>query len=316
MTADDARTDTGVRRTQRGATVRPPMFIMAGMPRAGTTFMYRNLQKHPSVFLPFRKETDYFSHCYSRGLEWYAGLYEGIGPHQIGGDISPSYFLHAEAIERIVRDDPDAKVILAIRDPAEVALSLYRQFDTYKFGMPPFESFIDAYDWHEKGSVIHLRLRHNMIAERIERFRRAFGDHLLIYSFEVFRRDALRFLRAVERFCGLPAHFEATNFDDIPVNASGRQNSKLVSYLISRESFVSFMNAVVPRRGLQGLRNVYDRWVTKDVRPQTSEAYPPDQLEQARQAFSDQRAYVDELFADAPIQLGSGRPFPVGSDIS
>ncbi|MBN2757956.1 MAG: hypothetical protein JXR51_12320 [Bacteroidales bacterium] len=41
------------------------------MPRAGTTFMYHYLQKHPEVFLPYRKEIQYFDLNYSEGENWY-----------------------------------------------------------------------------------------------------------------------------------------------------------------------------------------------------------------------------------------------------
>jgi hypothetical protein len=73
---------------------RPNVFIIPGMPRCATTFLYHNLQKHPSVFCPFRKETNYFSVNYHKGIDWYRHLYREIRPGQIGADVSPSYLLH------------------------------------------------------------------------------------------------------------------------------------------------------------------------------------------------------------------------------
>lgn len=39
---------------------KPPMFICIGLPKTGTTWLYRNLKKHPQVFLPNFKEISYF----------------------------------------------------------------------------------------------------------------------------------------------------------------------------------------------------------------------------------------------------------------
>ncbi len=108
------------------------LFVVAGMPRSGTTFLYHNLQKHPALFLPFRKESNYFFVNYARGVEWYRSLYRKITPDQVGGDISPFYFMDQRAIPRIAEFSPDVKVILAVREPAAPACSVIRDMRSYK----------------------------------------------------------------------------------------------------------------------------------------------------------------------------------------
>jgi len=99
--------------------------IVAGMPRSGTTSLYYFLGQHPSIFVPFLKETDFFSFNCDRGLEWYCDLFREMRAGQTGIDISPSYFYDPQAAVRIKAANKDAKVILAVRNPVEFVVSWY-----------------------------------------------------------------------------------------------------------------------------------------------------------------------------------------------
>ena len=52
-----------------------PEIIMVGMSRAGTSFMYHNLQKPPQIFVPARKELCYFAQNFSNKQEWYESFF-------------------------------------------------------------------------------------------------------------------------------------------------------------------------------------------------------------------------------------------------
>ena len=91
-------------------TTPPKIFIVAGMPRTATTFLFQRFQDHPSIFCPYRKETSFFGGNYGRGEAWYHKLYAEMTAEQIGADVSPSYFLESSAIERIQRHAPGAPI--------------------------------------------------------------------------------------------------------------------------------------------------------------------------------------------------------------
>lgn len=115
-----------------------PLLVVAGMPRAGTTFLYHYLQQHPSIYLAFRKEIDYFNaHYHFKGRDWFASLFRGIKPGQIAGDLSPACWNDPQAPEWIREFNPDTKVILCLRDPAEFAVSLFRQKNHSHYDVPP-----------------------------------------------------------------------------------------------------------------------------------------------------------------------------------
>jgi hypothetical protein len=51
------------------------LFVLAGMPRTATTFLYQRFQEHPEIFCPYRKETNFFSVNYAKGGAWYRDLF-------------------------------------------------------------------------------------------------------------------------------------------------------------------------------------------------------------------------------------------------
>ncbi len=285
------------------------VFVVAGMPRSGTTFLYHNLQKHPSVYLPFRKETNYFSFDYGKGADWYRHLYREIAPGEIGADISPSYFMHHEAIERIKKFDREIKVVLGVRDPADWALSFYSQILTYSWRVPPFAEFLDSFLWQVEGQELLLVLRNGFVTRMIEDWRHAFGDDLLLYDFNLFQRDRLAVLRAIERFVGIRPYFAEGNFDNIVINASKRRNVRAITHLLTRSGMVSLWGAILPRRWLHFLRRLAEK-LSQGQEHRNTVADTPENIQLAKAVFAAEGAAIKKLFAAGGIQLGSGAVFP------
>lgn len=284
------------------------MFVVAGMPRSGTTFLYHNLQKHPALFLPFRKELNYFAVNYARGAEWYRSLYREIAPDQLGGDISPFYFMDQRAIQRIAEFSPDAKVILAVREPAEWAVSLYNQILTYDRRVPPFEEFINTYPFKAGPTRIPLLISDGFVGRMIEAYRRTFGDRLLLYDFALFRRDPLVVLSAIERFLGIPRFFESGNFDNVVINAANRRNIRWLASLMTNDTLLWLLGRMLPRKLIQRTRAWLDL-ASRNKANDTEASRDQENLEIAKGAFREDCRAVSSLFEFAEIQLGSGMPF-------
>ena len=116
-------------------------FVLAGMPRTATTFLYQRFQEHPAIFCPYRKESYYFSVNYHKGPDWYGDLFSDIGDEQIGADVTPAYFLDESAISRILEHDAQMPVVLGVRQPSDWALSWYTQVLSNHIGeLPSFAS--------------------------------------------------------------------------------------------------------------------------------------------------------------------------------
>ena len=99
-------------------------FLIIGAAKAATTWLQRCLQAQPGVFMP-DPELHYFSREYHRGAEWFNGFFAGAPEGALTGEKSNSYFEDPEAMRRIRRHLPDAKLILQLRNPIERAYSDY-----------------------------------------------------------------------------------------------------------------------------------------------------------------------------------------------
>ncbi len=112
-----------------------PKFIGIGAPRCGTRWIAKCLSEHPQIALP--PEEVYFfttrrvvhSH-WSKGLEWYSGLFEKcVGPGiTTWGEITPVYLFDDDTPGLMHDSVPDAKLICCLRDQSERAYSWYRLF--------------------------------------------------------------------------------------------------------------------------------------------------------------------------------------------
>lgn len=290
----------------------PPIFIIAGMPRCGTTFLYHNFQKHPSIFCPFRKETNYFSVNFQRGVDWYHELFEEIVPGQIGLDASPSYFLDQQTITRIKDLLPDAKIILGVRNPVDWSLSLYNQLNTHLWkNHPTFDEFIESYPYPFGDQVISIELRKGHVVPTIDLYRKVFGENLLLYQFDFFQENPFAVARAIENHLDIPVYFNGKTFDTMVINAGNRKNIRLLTYILSREKLISLLGNVFPRRLAQTMRIQFDKFSNRDQKPNLRQVYySPEDRETARLVFAEEEIMVRSLFAEHPLIRGDGSPAP------
>lgn len=107
-----------------------PAFIIAGAPRAGTTYLYDVLASHPQVFMarPRSPEPKFFlvDQEFEKGLGYYATKYFAAAPSGSRiGEKSTNYLEGPAVAQRIHQSLPDAKLIFAVRNPIERAFSNY-----------------------------------------------------------------------------------------------------------------------------------------------------------------------------------------------
>jgi hypothetical protein len=120
-----------------GTSGRFPDFLVIAPPKTGTTWMHRNLVRHPGIYIPPNKEVRFFDlHWRSQNIAWYFAQFSTAGD-KIVGDISPSYaFLPTFAI-RLVRDlNPRLKLIMLMREPVARTWSQVKHGLVH--GEPPF----------------------------------------------------------------------------------------------------------------------------------------------------------------------------------
>lgn len=108
-----------------------PSFFIVGAPKAGTTALSKYLGRHPEIFVPPRKELNYFNKGLVRvspikTLDEYLSFFaEGKG--KICGEASPVYLRTPNAAKEIHDFNPDAKIIIMLREPVSLLRSFHSQ---------------------------------------------------------------------------------------------------------------------------------------------------------------------------------------------
>ena len=142
-----------------------PNLIIPGASRSGTSFLFGILKQHPQIFTPPIKELQFFEKEieYTKGMSHYSNHFKGSECYDVRMESSPPYFHKGilideqgkhkfneqdDAVSRIAKHLPDAKILITLRNPIE---RLYSQYNKNYFQGKETESFRDALSLEKKG---------------------------------------------------------------------------------------------------------------------------------------------------------------------
>ncbi len=204
-----------------------PDFVVIGATKSGTTSLYEMICRHPRVLPAVRKEINYFDdpRMHERGALWYRQHFPTVlekslpGARKITGEATPSYFPHPAAPARAARAIPRAKLVLALRNPADRAYSHYhmrlrrgRECMTFEDALE-YEGRRTAWDRERSATdPRHKAYRSynygyaegGRYAEHLERWLGHFAaKDILVVEADQMRRDGQAALDGVYSFLGL-----------------------------------------------------------------------------------------------------------------
>ena len=109
---------------------RLPSFVIIGAMKSATSTLYEQLLLQPGIFLPRLKEPNFFSNDeqYSRGLDWYRGLFQEAGASDILGEASTHYTklpTYPQTVTRMRKCLDQPRLIYVMRDPVDRLISQY-----------------------------------------------------------------------------------------------------------------------------------------------------------------------------------------------
>ena len=112
--------------------MKKPNFFIIGAPKCGTTSMASWLSEHPSIYMSPVKEPHHYSGDFNYGdyrdLNKYLSLFKEANESHIAvGEASAWYLNSKKAIFNIEAENPNAKYIVLLRNPVEMAPSLHQQ---------------------------------------------------------------------------------------------------------------------------------------------------------------------------------------------
>ncbi len=223
-----------------------PNFFIAGAPKSGTTSLYHYLAQHPEIYMSPIKEPHYFAseirlerfserlrpraeqdagtlRAYLDGpmlekrfggvvTEWsdYLRLFRNADGETAIGEASVCYLWSDSAAANIRRSIPDARIILILRNPVEMAFSMY--LHTLRNGAIHC-SFREAIEMglEQRGGpidVMHPFLGMGFYHQQVKRYLETFpAERIVIYWYDEYQADPARIVADIFRFLKVDATF-------------------------------------------------------------------------------------------------------------
>lgn len=194
-----------------------PNFFIVGAAKSGTTSLYGHLRGHPEVFLPERKEPHFFVDFPTKGIKdrnEYERLFEGGRGAKAIGDASTGYLYAEESPRRIHAMVPDARIIILLRNPVDMAYSLW--YHNVRHGKEDlsFEEAVEAEPLRRadpgrlpagtRWPYNHYYVDRALYFSQVKRYVDTFGmERLFVRRFEDMKNDTAGLVVAVERFLGI-----------------------------------------------------------------------------------------------------------------
>ena len=210
-----------------------------GAPKCATTALAEYLCAHSAVFMPpkelhfFGRDLNFGPRFFRRDLQSYMSEYAGWNGQSSGGEASVLYLFSTRAAREIHEFNPQARIIIVLRDPVEVIYSLYHQFrfDANEH-LPTFEEALEAEEDRRLGrrisrstyfvqGLVYRDVVH--YTEQVRRYFLAFGrDQVRVVIFDDFSADVQKEYRATLEFLGLDPNGGPKEFRVINGNQSVR----------------------------------------------------------------------------------------------
>jgi len=229
---------------------KPNLFIV-GAPKCGTTFLYHYLKKHPDIYFPEFKEPHFFgsdlirkNDAYNLSLEQYYNLFQT--DKKIIGEASTFYIFSKNAAKEIYQFNPEAKIIIMLRDLVDLAYSMHSQF--VFSGDEIIEDFNQALELETDRLNKKNIPNHTTIINKLFYCNNIFSLPENINSFiKYFKNDSIKFVTLDEiKYNPDVVYFEILDFLNVSknkdkidfqvINKNKNYKSKLIRNLIKKYS--------------------------------------------------------------------------------
>ena len=218
-------------------------FFILGASKSGKSALRTYLRTHPQIFMPDFEPNfyaddmpEYRPDKRPKDRQAYREIFTNAGDGQLLGEMSGLYLWSERAVPNILRDNPDTRFIVMLRNPIDQARSLHSFLVRQLYeDENSFQKAWELQDARAAGkrmtATARRRLRHqpNLLlyrercsfASQMERlFRRVPREQLLVHVFEEFFADIKASYERTLVFLGLPTdsrtHFERIDEHAMP----------------------------------------------------------------------------------------------------
>ncbi|MEM3092768.1 MAG: sulfotransferase, partial [Candidatus Nitrosocaldus sp.] len=190
---------------------KPNLFVV-GFSKCGTTALIDYLSEHPDVFVPWLKEPHVLYTStrmpswasrgkiedrvgkYKMNLSSYLSLYSSALHYKYRVDGSTSYTFNTTTAKRIKEFNPDAKIIICIRNQLDRLISTYLYSYVYH-RIDDIEKWLDKYFLDE--------IDYFLFYDKIKTFHELFGSQMLVITNDDLKNNSQYTLDKIYQFLGL-----------------------------------------------------------------------------------------------------------------
>ena len=291
-----------------------PQIFLAGAPRCGSTSISKFLSRHPQICFSRPKEVYYFNHVTDKSLprirEAYLDRYfPHFDPnrHLALGEGSVSYLYEPEVIERILSIQPEARFIVAVRNPLDMLRSYhYRLLFLLEEDQQDFAKAWELQDARVRGERVPRMCREprRLLYREVASFGKHIGRlietvgrercHIVVQ--DDIKDRAHEVSRDLLRFVGVEDNIDAVAFEDGRSHFPHRMHSKTYRWrwlqaLLYKPPAAVFKAAERNeiKRGVRpfGLKRLHKKLVKFNRVMQTPEPFSPELRARLRDAFAE-----------------------------
>jgi hypothetical protein len=241
-----------------------PDFLVIGAGKSGTTSIDKYLNQHPEVFVPLRKEPNFFGYeivnksdlgknpedlAHYRNsvtsLEAYLRIFEEAKPQQKKGETSNTYMYHRDAPFRIRHYIPGVKLIAILRQPADRLFSRYMHLA--RENRTPSKSFSDCLDknsiWWQRNDLVREGFYFQNLTPYFELFPH---KNIRVFLYEDLKEDPIKVMTEIYEFIGVDNKFKPDV--SLRYNESGLIKSSFLNRIYGQGGWLSkILKNLLPR---------------------------------------------------------------------
>lgn len=269
-----------------------PNFFVIGVVKGGTTSLYHYLDQHPEIYLPPIKETNHFAAvdikeenflkeyaqdvrinldayiksgmkeqvhiAHVNSSDHYKALFSKVSNEKAIGEISNSYMICPSSAWEIYKYNPNAKILVVLRNPIRRAWSQYlMNLRESKSSEADFiEEIKTDHQANPKGwGVNHQYLELGMYAQQLKPYINLFGrDYVLPVFYEEYRNNPDEVLEKITAFLEVDSNF---TFDfSTESNKASMPRSKVVNKLLVSSGLVKAVKDLTPKKLRSGFAKI------------------------------------------------------------
>lgn len=208
--------------------MRKPNFFIVGAPRCGTSSLRSYLKEHPDIFMSAEKELYFFdsdlrpSGWQPPSLQQYLANFAAAGDQKIIGEATPSYLRSERAAKDIKAFNPEARIVIMLRNPVDVMHSLHSAALYSREPLTDFEAAVEADARRKAPELIGYR-EFTDFPRQVQRYLDQFGrQHVHIIIFDDLKEDTASVYRSTLQFLDLDLVGPMPEFSVVNANTNVR----------------------------------------------------------------------------------------------